>query len=94
MPVGTNDEFFVSTDWTFLGETNFLLYTSAEFNADSRIEGGARLGYRGNDGEYEVSLFARNITNEVNVLGVVDFNNNTAYVNEPRVIGVALNFNY
>ena len=94
VPVGTNDEFFVSTDWTFLGETNFLLYTSAEFNADSRIEGGARLGYRGNDGEYEVSLFARNITNEVNVLGVVDFNNNTAYVNEPRVIGVALNFNY
>ncbi|EAQ29454.1 TonB-dependent receptor [Erythrobacter sp. NAP1] len=94
LPVGANDEFFVFTDWTYLGDTNFLLYESLEFNADSRIEGGLRIGYRGNGGEYEVSAFARNITNEVNVLGVVDFNNNTAFVNEPRVFGVAVNFNY
>ncbi|AWW74160.1 TonB-dependent receptor [Erythrobacter sp. KY5] len=94
LPVGANDEFFVFTDWVVLGETNFLLYESLEFNADSRIEGGLRIGYRGNGGEYEVSAFARNITNEVNVLGVVDFNNNTAFVNEPRVFGVAVNFNY
>jgi outer membrane receptor protein involved in Fe transport len=94
MPVGDNDEFFIFTDWVFLGDTNFLLYESLENNADSRIEGGLRVGYRGNGGEYEVALFARNITNEDNVLGVVDFNNNTAFVNDPRVIGVALNFNY
>lgn len=93
-PVGARDEFFIFTDWTFLGETNFLLYESLEFNADSRVEGGLRVGYRGNDGEYEISLFARNITAEENVLGVVDFNNNTAFVNEPRVVGVALGFNY
>lgn len=94
VPVGDNDEFFIFTDWVFLGDTNFLLYESLENNADSRIEGGLRMGYRGNDGEYEVALFARNITAEDNVLGVVDFNNNTAFVNEPRVIGVSLGFNY
>ncbi|MFL0357144.1 TonB-dependent receptor [Erythrobacter sp. GH1-10] len=94
LPIGDNDEFFIFTDWTYLGETNFLLYESVEFNADSRIEGGLRVGYRGNDGEYEIAVFARNITDEDNVLGVVDFNNNTAFVNEPRVIGVSLGFNY
>lgn len=94
VPVGDNDEFFIFTDWVYLGETNFLLYQSLEFNADSRIEGGLRMGYRGNGGEYEVALFARNITAEDNVQGVVDFNNNTAFVNEPRVIGVSVGFNY
>ncbi|MGB3470754.1 MAG: TonB-dependent receptor [Erythrobacter sp.] len=94
MPVGDNDEFFIFTDWVYLGETNFLLYESLEFNAGSRIEGGLRVGYRGNDGQYEIAVFARNITDEDNVQGVVDFNNNTAFVNEPRVIGVSLGFNY
>lgn len=94
MPVGDNDEFFIFTDWVYLGETNFLLYESLEFNAGSRIEGGLRVGYRGNDGQYEIAAFARNITNEDNVQGVVDFNNNTAFVNDPRVIGVSLGFNY
>ncbi len=94
VPVGNDGEVFAFTDWTFLGETNFLLYESREFNADSRIEGGLRIGYRGNNGQYEVSVFARNITDEVNVLGVVDFNNNTAFVNEPRVFGITAGFNY
>ncbi len=94
VPVGDNDELFFFTDWTYLGDTNFLLYESLEFNAGSRIEGGLRAGYRGNDGQYEIALFARNITDEDNVQGVVDFNNNTAFVNDPRVVGVSLNFNY
>jgi iron complex outermembrane recepter protein len=94
VPVGNRDEFFIFTDWTWLGETNFLLYESAEFNSESRIEGGLRVGYRGNNGEYEIALFARNITDEDNVQGVIDFNNNTAFVNEPRIIGVSLGFQY
>ncbi|MEO0698513.1 MAG: TonB-dependent receptor, partial [Pseudomonadota bacterium] len=94
LPVGESDEFFIFTDWVYLGETNFLLYESLENNADSRIEGGLRAGYRGNDGQYEIAVFARNITNEDNVQGVVDFNNNTAFVNDPRVIGVSLGFSY
>ncbi|MDP5102622.1 MAG: TonB-dependent receptor, partial [Erythrobacter sp.] len=86
IPVGANDEFFIFTDWVYLGQTNFLLYESLEFNANSRFEGGLRVGYSGNDGQWELAAFARNITNEDNVLGVVDFNNNTAFVNDPRII--------
>ncbi|WP_296718210.1 TonB-dependent receptor [Erythrobacter sp.] len=94
IPVGNSGEFFIFTDWTYLGETNFLLYESREFNAGSRIEGGLRVGYSGDNGQWELAAFARNITNEDNVLGVVDFNNNTAFVNDPRVIGVSFSVNY
>ena len=94
IPVGNSGEFYIFTDWVYLGETNFLLYESAEFNAGSRFEGGLKIGYAGNDGQWEVAAFARNITDEDNVLGVVDFNNNTAFVNEPRVIGALVSFKY
>lgn len=94
IPVGDSGEFFIFTDWVYLGETNFLLYESREFNAKSRFEGGLRVGHSGGNGQWEVAAFARNITDEDNVLGVVDFNNNTAFVNEPRIIGVSLGFNY
>ncbi|HQR91477.1 MAG TPA: hypothetical protein PLH31_19840, partial [Caulobacter sp.] len=39
----------------------------------------------------EAALFARNITDEDNLKGAIDFNNLTAFVNEPRVIGLSLN---
>jgi iron complex outermembrane recepter protein len=94
IPVGNSGEFFIFTDWTYLGETNFLLYESREFNAGSRIEGGLKIGYSGDNGQWEVAAFARNITDEDNVLGVVDFNNNTAFVNDPRVIGAMLSVKY
>ena len=94
IPVGNSGEFFVFTDWVYLGETNFLLYESEEFNASSRFEGGLKVGYSGGNGAWEVAAFARNITNEANVIGVIDFNNNTAFVNEPRIIGVSFGVNY
>ncbi len=94
VPVGDSGEFFVFTDWVYLGQTNFLLYTSREFNAGSRFEGGLKVGYTGNNGQWEVAAFARNITGEDNVLGVIDFNNNTAFVNDPRVIGAIFSVKY
>ena len=94
IPVRDTGEFFIFTDWVYLGETNFLLYESREFNAGSRIEGGLKIGYSGGEGQWELAAFARNITNEDNVLGVVDFNNNTAFVNEPRIIGVMFGLKY
>ena len=94
LPVGNSGEFFIFTDWTFLGETNFFLYESLEYNAGSRIEGGLRIGYTGGDGQWEIAAFARNITNEDNILGGIDFNNNTAFVNEPRVFGLSFGVNY
>jgi len=89
-----NGEVFLFTDWAFQGKTNLFLYESVEFTTSGNFEGGLKVGYRWNGGQYEVAGFARNITNEVNVKGGIDFNNLTAYVNEPRVFGVALRANF
>ena len=85
----TPGEFFIFTDWAFQGDTNFFLYEAAEFQSKDTFEGGLRIGYSMNDGQYEVAVFGRNITDEENVKGAIDFNNLTGFDNEPRVIGVS-----
>ena len=40
------------------------------------------------NGKYEVAAFSRNIGNQVRVVGGIDFNNLTGFVNEPRSYGV------
>ncbi|EDL48939.1 TonB-dependent receptor [Erythrobacter sp. SD-21] len=94
VPVSLDGELFAYTDWTYQGATNFFLYESLEFNSDNQIEGGLRVGYARFDGSLEVALFARNITNEDNVKGGIDFNNNTGFVNDPRVIGLSVRFQH
>jgi outer membrane receptor protein involved in Fe transport len=89
-PLGSDGEFFAFTDWAYQGETNLFLYESIEFQTDEQFEGGLKLGYARTDGSLEVAAFARNITDEDNIKGGIDFNNNTAFVNEPRIIGVSL----
>jgi iron complex outermembrane receptor protein len=66
-----------------------VLYKTAEFYADGNIEGGLKVGYTTPDKKYEIAAFARNITNEKNLKGVIE-NFNAAVFNEPRVIGVSL----
>jgi len=88
-PMG-DGELFAFTDWFRQGHTNFFLYETKEFFSEDTFEGGLKLGYAKSDGAYEVALFARNITDEVNLKGGIDFNNNTGFVNEPRVIGISL----
>jgi len=90
VPVGADGEFFAFTDWAYQGETNLFLYQSMEFMTDDQFEGGLKLGYARTDGSWEAAIFARNITDEDNIKGGIDFNNNTAFVNEPRIIGVSL----
>ncbi len=94
MPVTNDGEIFVFTDWAYQGRTNFFLYESEEFVTDGQIEGGLRIGYAALDGRWEVAVFARNITDEDNVRGGIDFNNNTGFVNEPRTFGISARFNY
>ncbi len=93
IPLGADGELFAFTDWAYQGDTNLFLYESEEFNTDGQFEGGLKIGYAKTDGSYEVAAFARNITDEDNVKGAIDFNNNTAFVNEPRIIGISLKFN-
>ena len=93
-PVGNTGEVFFFTDWAYQGKTNFFLYESEEFNANGQIEGGLRIGYARTDGLFEVAAFVRNITDADNVKGGIDFNNNTAFVNDPRVFGISARVNY
>lgn len=90
LPIGERSDLFVNTDWALQGKTNFFLYESAEFQSSGNFEGGVRAGIRLNDGGLEAAFFARNITDEHNVKGGIDFNNLTGFVNEPRVFGIQL----
>jgi iron complex outermembrane receptor protein len=87
LPMGNGGEFYVYTDWVYRGEVNFFLYDSVEFTGKSLVEGGLRLGYTWDSGRYDVAVYGRNITDEVQVVGGIDFNNLTGFVNEPRVVG-------
>ncbi len=87
MPV-SNGEFFIFTDWAYRSEVNFFLYESAEFEGKDLLEGGLRVGYNWNDGKQELAVYGRNITDEIEAVGGIDFNNLTGFINEPRRIGV------
>lgn len=93
VPVGSNSRLFAYTDWAVQGETSMALYEAVEFKTDDQYEGGLRLGYENVAHNYQIALFGRNITDEDNVKGFIDFNNNTGFVNEPRIIGVEFTMN-
>jgi len=88
VPMGDDGELFAYTDWAFQGKTNLFLYESVEFQTDNNFEAGLRLGYENFAHNYTVALFARNLTDEDNVKGAIDFNNFTGIINEPRVVGI------
>ncbi|WJG11065.1 TonB-dependent receptor [Aliiglaciecola sp. LCG003] len=88
VPMGDDGEFFAFTDWAFQGETSLFLYDSVEFKTDNNMEGGLRIGYENYQHNYTIALFGRNITDEENVKGAIDFNNLTGIVNQPRIFGI------
>lgn len=81
-------ELFVLTDWAYRSNLRFFLYDSVEFQDNKLLEGGVRAGYITGDGNYQLSVFGRNITNDESAIGAIDFNNLTAYVNNPPMWGV------
>lgn len=92
-PLG-NGEIYAYTDWAYRTSYNFFLYEAAEYKAKELLEGGLRVGYRWNDGKYELAAYGRNITNRIQALGAIDFNNLTGIVNEPRTYGVQFKANF
>lgn len=88
VPLGNGGALFAATDWNVQGYTNFVLYRTNEFYSKGDFEGGLKIGYTAPGGRYEVAAFARNITNEKNLKGVIE-NYMAAVFNEPRVIGVS-----
>jgi iron complex outermembrane receptor protein len=88
-PVG-NGELYVYTDWVYRSAVNFTLYRSAEFTGKPLLTGGLRVGYKWDNDRNEVALYGRNITNRIQLVGGIDFNNLTGFVNDnnPRIFGV------
>jgi iron complex outermembrane recepter protein len=91
VPAGSG-EFYAFTDWAYRSSINFFLYTSKEFNDDSMLEGGLRVGYKTD--KFDIAGFVRNITDDVSAVGGIDFNNLTGFVNEPRIFGVEAGFKF
>jgi iron complex outermembrane receptor protein len=82
-------EFFAYTDWAYRSKVLInVLYESAEFQSKPWVIGGLRAGYNWDGGKRELALFGRNITNKKAIIGGIDFDNLTGYVNEPRIYGV------
>lgn len=89
VPMGNGGKVFAATDWNVQGYTNFVLYRTREFYAKGNFEGGLKIGYTAPGDAYEIAAFARNITNEKNLKGVIE-NYMAAVFNEPRIIGLSL----
>ena len=86
-PAGAG-EWYVLTDWVHRSKVNFFLYESTEFTGKALTEGGLRVGYLWGNGKYEVAAFGRNITNQLRIVGGIDFDNLTGFINEPRTVGL------
>jgi iron complex outermembrane receptor protein len=89
-PIGDGgSRVFIAGDFNMQGKTNFVLYNTVEYRADGNFELGAKIGYAFKN--YEVAVFARNLTNEKNLIDVIDTSNYRAGIyNDPRVFGVTV----
>jgi iron complex outermembrane receptor protein len=88
-PLGNGGRAFIAGDFNIQGYTQFVLYKTKEFTANGNFEGGLKIGYAAPNDAYEFAVFARNITGEKNLKGVIE-NYMAAVFNEPRIIGVSL----
>ena len=93
-PLANGNELYLFTDWKLKGKTQDFLYESEEFVFGTQFEGGLRAGYRNTTHNFDIGFFARNITDEDNPIGGIDFANNTGYVNEPRVWGGEFSYRF
>jgi iron complex outermembrane receptor protein len=88
VPVSNSSEFFVYTDVAYRGKISFFLYDSKEYTGKALTEAGLRIGYNWDNSKYELAAFGRNIGNQIRVVGGIDFNNLTGFINDPRTYGV------
>lgn len=93
-PAFDGHDFFFTGDLTYEGQKNLFLYEAKEFGVDGQYELGFRAGIAEVGGRYEIAIFGRNITDQENIKGAIDFNNNTGFVNDPRILGISFTGNF
>ena len=84
----SSSEFFIYADVAHRGKVSFFLYDSKEYTGKALTETGLRTGYNWEYGKYELAGFVRNLGNQIRVVGGIDFNNLTGFINEPRMFGL------
>jgi iron complex outermembrane recepter protein len=85
-------ELYFATDWMFQTDMQFLIYDAVEFHSGDIMEGGVRVGFVHDSGRWDAAIFGRNITDEENLKGVIDFNNNTGFVNDRSIWGATFSY--
>ena len=91
MPLQNGDMVF-QTDWVYRDDFSMFLYNSAEFHAPSLLEGGLNVGYVTQS--WEVGVYVRNITDELELIAAIDFNNLEGIINEQRTYGLEATFRF
>jgi iron complex outermembrane receptor protein len=94
IPFENGTEAYLDTDWSYRSSINLLLYTSKEFTGAPLLLGGVRVGFIDPAQNWEISAYVRNITNDIQLTGAIDFDNFTALVNDPRTYGVQLRYTF
>jgi iron complex outermembrane receptor protein len=87
-------EIFLATDWVFQSDMQFVIYDAVEFHSGDIMEGGVRAGFSHASGKWDAAVFGRNITDEENLKGVIDFNNNTGFVNDRTIWGATFTYHF
>ncbi len=71
------------------GKTNYVLYRTVEYTANGNNELGGKIGYAFD--KFEVAAFVRNLTDNTNLVDVIDTSNYRAGIyNDPRTFGISL----
>lgn len=87
VPMGPGGELYFFTDMSYRTAMNFFLDEEKEFIGPPMYQLGGRLGYTWDEKKYEVAAFCRNCTNEIRVIGGINFENTTGFINDPRIVG-------
>jgi iron complex outermembrane receptor protein len=88
VPMGPGGELYFFTDMSYRTSMNFFLDEEKEFTGPPLYQLGARLGYFWDQKKYEIAVFCRNCTDEIRVIGGINFENTTGFINDPRIVGV------
>ncbi|NIJ06530.1 iron complex outermembrane receptor protein [Sphingomonas vulcanisoli] len=87
LPLDDRSKLFIAGDFNMQGKTYYTLYKTIEYRSNGNYELGGKIGYAFS--KYEVAAFVRNLTNEKNLIDVIDTNNYRAGIyNDPRIFGV------
>jgi iron complex outermembrane receptor protein len=87
-----NGDLIFQTDWVYRDDFSMFLYDSVEFHAPSLLLGGINVGYVTD--RWEVGVYGRNITDELELIAAIDFNNLEGIINEPRTYGIEATFRF